>query len=130
VTILSGAPRSIRQLAARTFTALQAATGQRCYTLAAAQQLVHRLLNAAAGRAVPVNFALTQQERGAQFTDVERQRYYDQGCTVVVDVSTASDGQTFLVLLQNKAGTPLKDGAAVPDSAYEPRLTRGFLPRP
>jgi len=124
VMILSGAPGSIQRLAQRTFTPAQTATGRRCYTLADAQQLVHHLLDTAAGRTVPVKFALTQEERGAQISDGGRQQYYNQGCTIVVDFGTASDGQTFLVLLQNKAGAPLYDGAA-PDSAYEPTLTRG-----
>lgn len=125
VTILSGAARSIQQAARRTFTQALTATERRCYTLAGAQQLVRHLLDTTAGRTVPTKFAATRQEPGGQFSDGARQRYYDQGCTLFADLSIASDGQTFLALLENNTGAPLKDGAAVPNSAYQPTLPQG-----
>jgi hypothetical protein len=93
------------------------------------------MLDNAAGHAVPVKFAVTKEQAGAR-AELGRQRYYDQGCTIVASFGTAADGRTFLVLLQNNAGpTPLDHGAAdqvpvpnpqlVPNKAFQSLLTQG-----
>ena len=135
VTIDIGASRPALELAKRTAGALLTASGQQCYTLTTAQQLVHDTLNTAAGDTVPVKFAVAQEPPGSQTTD-SRQHYYDQGCTIVAGFGTASDGQTFLVLLENKTGTPQPaEGSTsqglppspegLPTNDFKPELTNG-----
>jgi hypothetical protein len=133
VMIENGAPRSIMHLAESVSGPTMDASGNQCYALSGAQQLVRDMLDKAAGRTVPVEFAVTKEApnttlmggsgRGA-YAD-GRQTYYDQGCTVVSGLGTASDGQTFLVTLQNNAGTLIPDNAPPPASAYQSDLTNG-----
>lgn len=136
VMIELGATRSALQLGERNAGRMATVSGQRCYTLATAQQLVHNMLNAAAGHTVPVRFAVAQEPPNDQMSDT-RQQYYDQGCTIIAGFGTASDGQTFLVLLENKAGKPqpaegstssqrlAPEPQGLPDRDFQPRLTQG-----
>lgn len=135
VMIEIGASASTLQLAERVVTPAVAASGERCYTLATAQQLVHNMLNTAAGHTVPVKFAVAREQSGPQAL-LGRQQYYDQGCTVISGIGTASDGQTFLVVLENKTGpAPPIEGSSnqglalepqgVPNSDFQPVLTQG-----
>ncbi len=138
VMIEIGAPRSILQLAESTTEPIINASGDQCYTLAGAQQLVRDMLNKAAGRTVPVKFAVTRE--AANTTAMGglggdgRQTYYDQGCTIVASLGTAPDGQTFMVLLQNSDGSPADNTGSsahplspwgAPASAFQSDLTNG-----
>lgn len=135
VMIEIGATRSVLHLAEHTDGPMLAASGQRCYTLATAQQLVHNTLNAAAGHTIPVKFAVAQEPPNTQTIDA-RQHYYDQGCTIVAGFGTGSDGQTFLVVLENKAGSPqpaegsssqglAPEPQGIPNSDFQAVLTQG-----
>ncbi len=135
VMIEIGASRSILRLAESTIEPTIDASGNQCYTLSGAQQLVHGMLDKAAGRTVPVEFAVTKEQpyatamggSGRRATADGRQVYYDQGCTIISSLGTASDGQTFLVKLQNNAGAPVDSqtpmGAAT--STFQSDLTNG-----
>jgi hypothetical protein len=138
VMIEIGAPRSTLQLAENVSGQALDASGDQCYTLAGAQQLVSDMLDKAAGHTVPVKFAVTQEPAGSNAmggsgngaTGDGRQTYYNQGCTIVSGFGTASDGQTFLVLLWNSAGAPAGNtnpqgplGPAA--SAFQSDLTKG-----
>ncbi|MGH2865578.1 MAG: hypothetical protein ACRDJX_10080 [Solirubrobacteraceae bacterium] len=133
VMIETGAPRLILQLAESVVEPAIDASGNQCYTLAGAQQLVRDMLDKTAGRTVPVEFAVTKEEpytttmggSGRGPTAHGRQHYYDQGCTIVSSVGTAPDGQTFLVLLQNNAGPLIPNGQPPRASAYQSNLTDG-----
>jgi hypothetical protein len=139
VMIEIGAPRSVLQLAESVTMPTIDASGQQCYTLAGAQQLVHDMLDKAAGRTVPVEFAVTKEQTGTTAMDGSgsaatdgRQQQYDQGCTIVSGFGAASDGQTFQVMLQNNAGAPFTDGTpsnpspqGATTSAFQSDLTNG-----
>lgn len=133
VMIKVGAPRSILRLAENTFGAVSDASGDQCYSISGAQQLVHDRLNEAAGHSVPVEFAVTRElpdttmmgGSGGGDDGDGRQHYYDQGCTVVTAFGTAPNGQTFRVDLENKAGRLEPNNGPVPVSAYQPNLTNG-----
>jgi hypothetical protein len=142
VTIEIGAPHSILQLAESTTEPMINASGDQCYTLAGAQQLVRNMLDKAAGHTVPVKFAVTKEPpntnalggSGSGATADGRQTYYDRGCTIVASTGTASDGQTFMVLLENNTGAPADNtgtsadpGSAwgAPASAFQSDLTNG-----
>ncbi len=139
VMIEIGASRSILQLAESTTEPTIDASGEQCYTLSGAQQLVRDMLDKAAGRTVPVKFAVTKEQPGSTAMDGDgsaatdgRQQQYNQGCTIVSGLGTASDGQTFLVLLQNNAGAPFTNGTpsnptpqGAPISAFQSDLTNG-----
>lgn len=133
VLIQNGAPRSILHLAQSVSGPTMNATGNQCYSLSGAEQLVRDMLATAAGRTVPVEFAVTKQApnttlmggSGTSATSDGRQTYYDQGCTVVAGVATAADGQTFLVQLENNTGTPSPNYAPPAASTYQPNLTSG-----
>ncbi len=101
------------------------ASGRRCYTLAGVQRLVRDILDKAAGRTVPVRFAVTREASG-DVAELGRQHYYDHGCTIVVSLGTAPDGQTFLVEMENNTGAQAPDNGhgPIPGSAYQPTLTR------
>ena len=131
VIIEIGASRSILRLAESTTEPISDASGNECYTLAGAQQLVRNMLDKATGRTVAVEFAVTKElpyttlmgggGNGA-YAD-GRQHYYDQGCTVVTGLGTASDGHTFQVALENKAGPSDPNNLSPPASAYQPNLS-------
>jgi hypothetical protein len=93
------------------------------------------MLNAGAGHTVPARFAVAQEPPNDQMSDT-RQQYYDQGCTIIASVGTASDGQTFLVVLENKAGSPqpaegsssrglAPEPQGIPNSDFQATLTQG-----
>ncbi len=142
VRIEIGAPRSILQLAENVVEPTINASGDQCYTLAGAQQLVRDMLDKAAGHTVPVKFAVTKEApnttamgggSGGAYAD-GRQTYYNQGCTIVSGFGTASDGQTFLVLLENNTGAPADNTGTsaanvspqgAPTSAFQSNLTTG-----
>lgn len=138
IMIEIGAPHSILQLAETVTEPTINASGDQCYTLAGAQQLVHEMLDKAAGRPVPVKFAVTKEppnskamggSGGGPMAD-GRQTYYDQGCTIVSGLGTASDGQTFMVLLENNAGGPAYNvnppgPQGPPNGAFQSHLTDG-----
>jgi hypothetical protein len=133
VLIQNGAPRSIMHLAESVTVSTMNASGNQCYTLSGAQQLVRDMLDKAAGRTVPVEFAVTKEApnitlmggSGSGTYADGRQNYYEQGCTVVSGFGTASDGQTFQILLQNKAAQPDPNNAPPPASAYQLDLSNG-----
>jgi hypothetical protein len=129
VMIEIGAPRSTLQLAERVLETMINASGNQCYTLGGAQLLVRNMLDKAAGHTVPVKFALTKElpnttMYGGLGGD-GRQQQYNQGCTVVIRLGTASDGQTFQVVLQNNTGPLDPNNRPLPASAYQPDLTNG-----
>jgi hypothetical protein len=133
VMIQNGAPRSIMHLAESVSVPTMNASGNQCYTLSGAQELVRDMLDQAAGRTVPIEFAVTKEAPNTTLMGGSgsgpyadgRQTYYDEGCTVVSGFGTASDGQTFLVTLQNNAGTLIPENAPPPASAYQSDITNG-----
>lgn len=108
VRIEIGEPRSILRLQMSTVWPIINGSGDRCYTLAGAQQMVRSVLDKAAGRTVPVKFAVTREQAGAVVADglgsSRPQTRYDQGCTIVGGTGTAFDA--LWVQLLNKAGRP------------------------
>jgi hypothetical protein len=121
IMIEIGASRAIQQLVDRTQMRTLEASGKRCYTLASIQQMVRSVLDTAAHRLVPVKLASTQ-ERPYTTAMLGRQRFYDQGCAIVVGFGTAIDGRTFLVQLADRYSPPSSPSGDVPHSAYRPVL--------
>jgi len=118
VMINNGAARSMDSVTGTVGYRLIVASGRRCYTLASIQRYVRRALAAAHS---PIEFASTAEQAGTQAM-LGRQRYYDEGCAIVVGVGTAADGRTIQVQLQDRSSSPASASGNVPPSAYQPVL--------
>ena len=124
VMIVSGPSRRVANLLSSFTTRLLAATGRRCYTLAALQSYV-RTTVAHSDAPAPVRFAAYSEPRYTGL-GLGRQPRYNAGCAVVVNIETAPDGRTFLVELwqRGKPPVPTTDHAfgLVPLGAFQPVL--------
>jgi hypothetical protein len=120
VMVESGPSQSLRQLMAKTANRLFEASGGRCYTLATVQREVHQVLNSTAGDSVPVRFASTQEPPRVKAMKA-RQRFYNEGCAIIVGFGTAPDG-AMLVQLEDRKSPPASSSDALPGSAYQPVL--------